>query len=216
MRPNSAPSGRVRIKICGITRPEDAKLAAELGADAIGLVFYEQSPRRVTVAQACQIVKALPPFVTKVGLFVDATEQTVKKVLALVPLDLLQFHGDESQEECTVYDRPYIKAIRVREGIDLSKLVEKYHNACGILLDSFVEGGRGGTGQTFNWSLVPQNFPKPVILAGGLTPDNVAIAIAAVWPYAVDVSGGVELRKGVKDPDKIHAFIRGVWNANAY
>lgn len=214
MEPYSSPIGRVRVKICGITRPEDAKWAAVLGADAIGLVFYEHSPRRVTVAQACQIVKALPPFVTKVGLFVDATEQTIRHVLALVPLDLLQFHGDESLEECTVYDRPYIKAVRIREGIDLNKLVEKYHNACGILLDSFVEGRRGGTGLTFNWSLVPRTFPKPIILAGGLTPDNVATAIAAVRPYAVDVSGGVELRKGIKDPDKMHAFIRGVWNAS--
>jgi phosphoribosylanthranilate isomerase len=204
----------VRVKICGITRPEDARWAAALGADAIGLVFYEHSPRRVTVAQAWQIATASPPFVTKVGLFVDAKEPIIRSALEQVPLDLLQFHGDEDPEECARYDRPYIKAVRVREDIDLNRLVERYDNACGILLDAFVDGQRGGTGQTFNWSLVPRDLPLPIILAGGLTPDNVATAIAAVRPYAVDVSGGVESGRGVKDPNKMYAFIRGVRNAS--
>ncbi len=214
MGSNSSPNTRVRVKICGITRPEDAKWAVKLGADAIGLVFCEQSPRTVTVAQALRIVGALPPFVTKVGLFVDAREQMIRNILDRVPLDLLQFHGDESPQECTLYQRPYIKSVRMRDGVDLNKLIEEHHEASGILLDSFVEGSRGGTGQTFDWSLVPRNLPKALILAGGLTPDNVAIAIAAVRPYAVDVSGGVESRKGIKDLDKIRAFIRGVWNAS--
>jgi phosphoribosylanthranilate isomerase len=214
MEPNPSPSRRVRVKICGITRPEDAKWAAELGADAIGIVFCEQSPRVVSVAQALRIMGAVPPFVTRVGLFVDATEQIIRNILDRVPLDLLQFHGDESPQECTLYHRPYIKAVRMRDGVNFSKLSEEHHEASGILLDSFVEGRRGGTGQSFDWSLVPRNLPKALILAGGLTPDNVATAIASARPYAVDVSGGVESRQGIKDPDKIRAFIRGVWNAS--
>jgi phosphoribosylanthranilate isomerase len=209
----SPPNGRVRVKICGITRAQDAEWAARLGVDAIGLVFYHQSPRAVTAEQARQIVATLPPFVTKVGLFVNATEQAVRSVLDILPLDLLQFHGEERPEECTRYGLPYIKAIRMHDGIDFNRLDRDYHDASGILLDSLVEGVRGGTGQVFNWSLVPQGLSKPIILAGGLTPDNVADAISAVRPYAVDVSGGVELRKGIKDPNKISAFIRGVWNA---
>ncbi|MBB2495022.1 phosphoribosylanthranilate isomerase [Aquipseudomonas ullengensis] len=200
----------VRSKICGITRVEDALAAVAAGADAIGLVFYAKSPRAVSVAQAQQIIAALPPFVTTVGLFVDIARVELQQLLADVPLDLLQFHGDESLEQCEGYGRPYIKALRVKPGDDLLALMAEFPSASGILLDTYVEGVPGGTGLAFDWSLVPQDLPKPVILAGGLTPENVAAAIAAVKPYAVDVSGGVEVSKGIKDADKVRAFIREV------
>lgn len=200
----------VRSKICGITRVEDALAAVAAGADAIGLVFYARSPRAVTVEQARQIVAALPPFVTTVGLFVDIERAELQQILADVPLDLLQFHGDESLAQCEGHGRPYIKALRVKPGDDLVALMAQYPSASGILLDTYVEGVPGGTGLAFDWSLVPQALPKPVILAGGLTPENVAAAIAAVKPYAVDVSGGVEASKGIKDADKVRAFIREV------
>lgn len=198
----------VRSKICGITRVEDALAAAAAGADAIGLVFYARSPRAVSVAQARQIIAALPPFVTTVGLFVDAGREELRQILAQVPLDLLQFHGDESAEQCEGHGRPYIKALRVKAGDDVAAQVARYPGAAGVLLDTFVEGVPGGTGLAFDWSLVPSGLSKPVILAGGLTPENVAAAIARVRPYAVDVSGGVESAKGIKDADKVRAFIR--------
>lgn len=198
----------VRSKICGITRVEDALAAAAAGADAIGLVFYAKSPRAVSVEQARQIIAALPPFVTTVGLFVDAGRDELRQILAQVPLDLLQFHGDESAEQCEGHGRPYIKALRVRAGDDVAAQVARYPGAAGVLLDTFVEGVPGGTGLAFDWSLVPAGLAKPVILAGGLTPENVAAAIARVRPYAVDVSGGVESAKGIKDADKVRAFIR--------
>lgn len=198
----------VRSKICGITRVEDALAAAAAGADAIGLVFYAKSPRAVSVEQARQIIAALPPFVTTVGLFVDAGRDELRQILAQVPLDLLQFHGDESAEQCEGHGRPYIKALRVRAGDDVAAQVARYPGAVGVLLDTFVEGVPGGTGLAFDWSLVPAGLAKPVILAGGLTPENVAAAIARVRPYAVDVSGGVESAKGIKDADKVRAFIR--------
>ncbi|MWV13786.1 phosphoribosylanthranilate isomerase [Pseudomonas sp. R-28-1W-6] len=198
----------VRSKICGITRVEDALAAAAAGADAIGLVFYAKSPRAVSVEQARQIIAALPPFVTTVGLFVDAGRDELRQILAQVPLDLLQFHGDESAEQCEGHGRPYIKALRVKAGDDVAAQVARYPGAAGVLLDTFVEGVPGGTGLAFDWSLVPAGLAKPVILAGGLTPENVAAAIARVRPYAVDVSGGVESAKGIKDADKVRAFIR--------
>lgn len=198
----------VRSKICGITRVEDALAAAAAGADAIGLVFYAKSPRAVSVAQARQIIAALPPFVTTVGLFVDAGRDELRQILAQVPLDLLQFHGDERAEQCEGHGRPYIKALRVKAGDDVAAQVARYPGAAGVLLDTFVEGIPGGTGLAFDWSLVPADLSKPVILAGGLTPENVAVAIARVRPYAVDVSGGVESAKGIKDADKVRAFIR--------
>lgn len=198
----------VRSKICGITRVEDALAAAAAGADAIGLVFYARSPRAVSVAQARQIIAALPPFVTTVGLFVDAGREELRQILAQVPLDLLQFHGDESAEQCEGHGRPYIKALRVKAGDDVAAQVARYPGVAGVLLDTFVEGVPGGTGLAFDWSLVPSGLSKPVILAGGLTPENVAAAIARVRPYAVDVSGGVESAKGIKDADKVRAFIR--------
>lgn len=200
----------VRSKICGITRVEDALVAAAAGADAIGFVFYEKSPRAVTVEQAQRIVAALPPFVTTVGLFVNAGRKVLREVLASVPLDVLQFHGDESQADCEGHGRPYIKALRVRAGDDIAAQVAQYASASGILLDTFVDGVPGGTGEAFDWALVPHDLPKPVILAGGLSPENVRAAIASVRPYAVDVSGGVEASKGIKDAGKVRSFIREV------
>jgi phosphoribosylanthranilate isomerase len=198
----------VRIKICGITRIEDALAAVAAGADAIGLVFYAKSPRAVTPAQAKAIVAALPPFVTSVGLFVDMPRAELRQLLAEVPLDLLQFHGDESPEDCAGHGRPFIKALRVKPGDDVAAAIARYPEAAGILLDTYVPGTPGGTGEAFDWSLVPRDAAKPVVLAGGLTPDNVGDAVRQVRPYAVDVSGGVEASKGIKDAAKIKAFIQ--------
>lgn len=200
----------VRSKICGITRLEDGLAAVAAGADAIGLVFYARSPRAVSIEQARAVVAGLPPFVTTVGLFVDMPQRDIEAVLAAVPLDLLQFHGDESAAECEALGRPYIKALRVRAQDDVAALVDAYPGARAVLLDTFVEGVPGGTGQAFDWALVPATLSKPVILAGGLTPGNVAAAIAQVRPYAVDVSGGVEASKGIKDATKVKDFVRAV------
>ena len=201
---------RTRIKICGITRPQDGQLAAQLGGDAIGLVFYESSPRCVTIRQAQDIVRALPPFVSVVGLFVNAPPARIKTVLESVALDLLQFHGDELPEQCAVYGKPFIKAIRMKGDVDLPALERNYGQAQGLLLDAYVKGTAGGTGQCFDWSRIPTNLTKPMILAGGLAPENVAQAVQQVRPYAVDVSGGVESAKGIKDKAKITAFIQAV------
>ncbi len=201
---------RVRVKICGITRVEDALAAARLGADAVGLVFYDPSPRAVSIAQACAIVAALPPFVTAVGLFVDPAPATVRAVLDELPLGLLQFHGQETPSTCAVYGLPYIKALRMREGVDVAAAAARYDAAVGLLLDTYQPGLAGGTGATFDWQRVPAGLDKPIILAGGLTPQNVAAAVKQVRPYAVDVSGGVEADKGIKDAAKLAAFIRGV------
>jgi phosphoribosylanthranilate isomerase len=200
----------VRSKICGITRIEDALLAADAGADAIGLVFYARSPRAVEVQQARAIIAALPPFVTTVGLFVNASRDELNEILEAVPLDLLQFHGDETADDCAGYHRPYIKALRVRPGEDIKARCAEFPQAAGILLDTFVPGVPGGTGETFDWSLVPENPGCPIILAGGLTAENVAAAIRQVHPWAVDVSGGVEASKGVKDAAKVRAFVAAV------
>lgn len=203
----------VRSKICGITRIEDALAAAEAGADAIGLVFYAKSPRAVDVRQARAIIAQLPPFVTTVGLFVNASRCELNEILEVVPLDLLQFHGDETPQDCEGYHRPWIKALRVRPGDDLEAACRLYAGARGILLDTYVPGVPGGTGEAFDWSLVPARLSKPIILAGGLNAQNVGQAIAQVRPYAVDVSGGVEQAKGIKDAAKIEAFMRTVKQA---
>ncbi|HGM5579458.1 TPA: phosphoribosylanthranilate isomerase [Pseudomonas putida] len=200
----------VRTKICGITRSEDAQAAVEAGADAIGFVFYAKSPRAVDVRQARAIIEQLPPFVTTVGLFVNASRCELNEILEVVPLDLLQFHGDETPADCEGYHRPWIKALRVRPGDDLEAACQQYAGARGILLDTYVAGVPGGTGEAFDWSLVPAHLSKPIILAGGLSADNVGQAIAQVRPYAVDVSGGVEQAKGIKDASKIEAFMRAV------
>lgn len=201
---------RTRIKICGITRPEDGLAAARYGADAIGLVFYGPSPRCVTPEQAQAITRALPPFVTVVGLFVNASRDEVMRTLKQVRLDLLQFHGDETPDDCARFDRPYIKALRVGATTDVCAAASAYSSAQGVLLDAQVDGVPGGTGQTFDWNQVPRDLAQPLILAGGLTPENVAQAIRTVRPYAVDVSGGVEASKGIKDAMKIARFIEEV------
>jgi len=201
---------RVRIKICGITRPEDAVTAAAAGVDAIGLVFYARSLRQVDSDMARTIVGVLPPFVCKVGLFVDADAATVETILREVPLDVLQFHGDETPEHCRRYGKPYIKALRMGEGVDLLAGENNYHDAQALLLDTLVPGLAGGTGRTFDWDSVPAGLRLPVILAGGLDAANVGSAIRKVHPYAVDVSGGVEAAPGVKDQQKIKEFVRAV------
>ena len=200
----------VRSKICGITRVEDALIAAESGADAIGLVFYGKSPRAVSVQQARAIVAALPPFVTTVGLFVNASRCELNEILDAVPLDALQFHGDEQPADCEGFHRRWYKALRVKAGDDIRAQAARYAGASAILLDTFVAGVPGGTGEVFDWSLIPADLPKPLILAGGLTPGNVRQAIAEVRPFAVDVSGGVELSKGIKDAASVHEFVRQV------
>jgi phosphoribosylanthranilate isomerase len=201
---------RTRIKICGITRVEDAADAVRLGADAVGLVFYPPSPRAVTLDQAKAIVKSLPPFVTVVGLFVNQDRAIIERCIDEVQIDLLQFHGDESAEACSGYTRPWIKAIRMREGIDLIEAERTYSRSSGLLLDSYKAGIPGGTGECFDWRRIPTSLASRIILAGGLDAKNVTQAIQQVHPYAVDVSGGVERSKGIKDAVKIEAFVTGV------
>lgn len=200
----------VRIKICGITRIEDALAAAQAGADAIGLVFHAASPRAVEIEQAAAIVRALPPFVTSVGLFVDASAERIHQVLSRVPLDMLQFHGDEPDDFCQTFARPYLKAVRVRPGDDINALAANWPGASGILLDSYKPGVPGGTGETFDWRMIPAQRDWRLVLAGGLRTGNVREAIELTSPWAVDVSGGVELSRGIKDDAKINAFIQEV------
>ncbi len=202
---------RTRVKICGITRRQDAEFAAKIGVDAIGLVFYPASPRAVTISQAKAILADLPPFVSVVALFVDADVEFVRQCLSALAIDVLQFHGDESPDYCEQFERPYMKAVRMREGVDLLSLADRYKQASALLLDSYQPGVPGGTGVTFDWSLI-KKIETPIVLAGGLTADNVAIAIKQIQPYAVDVSGGVEQDKGIKDRMKINAFMREVTN----
>ena len=196
-----------RVKICGITNCEDAKLACNSGADAIGLVFYPPSPRNVNIEQAKEIVDSLPPFTSSVALFVNETKETIEAVLNQVPIDIIQFHGDESPEFCASFSRQFIKAVRMKEGLDLYQVQEQYHEARGLLLDTYKKGVPGGTGESFDWHKVPHDLKLPIILAGGLKPENIAEAIEQVNPYAVDVSGGVEASKGKKDSDKIKRFM---------
>lgn len=203
---------RTRVKICGITRRQDAEFAVKSGVDAIGLVFYEPSPRALTIEQAAAITAQLSPFVSVVGLFVNATTEEVRQTLEQIPLSLLQFHGDESAEFCEQFNMPYIKAIRMQSAADLIQASKDFSAASAFLLDSYQHGVPGGTGKTFDWSMITA-VNKPLILAGGLTTENVAEAIRQVSPYAVDVSGGVEESKGLKSNNKISAFMREVANA---
>lgn len=203
------------IKICGITREQDALAAAHCGANAVGFVFYAKSPRAVTPARAAALMRVLPPFVTSVALFVDADVAAVKHTIAIARADLLQFHGDESPAYCRQFGVPYLKALRVRPGVDLLQYARDYHDAKALLLDAYVEGTPGGTGATFDWALIPKNLPLPVVLSGGLTPENVTAAIEAVRPWAVDVSSGVESARRIKDAAKIAAFVTGVRNARS-
>lgn len=203
-----------RVKICGITREQDALAAARSGADAIGLVFYQKSPRHVSIEQAARLAAVLPPFVTVVGLFVNAEAQFVRDVLASVSLDVLQFHGDETPAFCGQFGKPYLKAIRVRPGVDLLQCASEFASAQGLLLDAYVDGVPGGTGAVFEWSLIPEALRPRIILSGGLDERNVAAAIMQVSPYAVDVSSGVEAGegtlKGIKDAAKIARFMHEV------
>lgn len=202
------------VKICGITRLEDALAAVRAGAHAIGLVFCRASPRCVAPAEAGAIIRALPPFITTVGLFVDAPAAEVSSTLAQAPVQLLQFHGAERPDYCRQFRRPYVKAVRMRPGVDLLQYARDYHDARALLLDAYVEGLHGGSGIAFDWGLIPSGLPLPVILSGGLTAGNVGDAVRRVRPCAVDVSSGVESGKGIKDAARIAAFIAGVRNAD--
>lgn len=205
---------RTRVKICGITRIEDALCAADAGADAIGLVFYPPSPRAVTIEQAARICAALPPLVTAVGLFVDAEPEQVHAVLEQVPLALLQFHGEETAEYCDRFQRPYLKALRVRDDSDIEASLAAYPGARGLLLDAYRPGVPGGTGEVFDWNRIPTSAAPRIVLAGGLNAANVGDAVRRVRPFAVDVSGGVEAAPGVKDAQRIEAFIAAVRRAD--
>ena len=199
-----------RIKICCITRPEDALAAASSGADAIGLVFYADSPRAVTVQEAKDIAQVLPPFVTLVSLFVNAPAETISNVLSQVPVGLIQFHGDEDSRFCRGFGRPWIKALRVRDSMNVAKEAAALSGATGVLLDAWQEGVPGGTGRTFDWALANEQLPLPMVLAGGLDEVNVGDAIGGLRPWAVDVSGGVESSPGIKDAEKIQRFVAAV------
>ena len=197
----------VRVKICGITRLQDLHAACDAGADALGFVFYEKSSRHLSIASAAALLRELPPFVQSVGLFVNADPLFIRQVLDAVPLDLLQFHGDETAADCVRHGRPYIKAIRVTADTDLLKCAADFETARGLLLDAYVHGVPGGTGESFDWKLIPSTLPKPIVLSGGLTPANVVAAVQQVRPWAVDVSSGVEAAKGIKDPHHVAQFI---------
>lgn len=207
---------KTRVKICGITSVEDALTACEAGADAIGLVFYEKSPRHVSIGQAARICSALPPFVSSVGLFLDPSADFVESVLASVALDLLQFHGSESPQFCSAFNRPYIKAVGMKQmqGEDsfnqFKAYADQFSDAKGFLVDSHAAGKAGGTGEVFDWGHVPVNYHKPIILAGGLNPDNVAGALETVSVYAIDLSSGVESQPGMKDKHKIMQLMKEV------
>ncbi|MDC0390559.1 phosphoribosylanthranilate isomerase [bacterium] len=198
----------MKIKICGFTQAQNAHDASLLGIDAIGLVFYDKSPRYVEIQRALEIVQALPPFINRVGLFVNADSYFIDEVLCEVPLDTLQFHGDETPQECQQYGLPFMKALRVNEQTNIPQLAQDYYQANGLLLDAYNSTTYGGTGESFDWSLAKVELDLPIILAGGLNPETVGKAIQQVNPYAVDVSSGVESSKGIKDIQKIQQFIQ--------
>lgn len=204
---------RTRIKFCGITQLSDALEAVRLGVDALGFVFYPASPRNIEIDKAAEIMAQLPAFVSCVGLFVDASQEFIQQVLQSTAIDTLQFHGDETAEECQSYGWPYLKAIRMRQDINLESVATEYSSASALLLDTYAQGVAGGTGETFDWERIPSSLSKPIILAGGLSVENVASAIQTVKPYAVDVSGGIEQAKGIKDAAKMAAFVNEVVNA---
>jgi phosphoribosylanthranilate isomerase len=208
-------SARTRIKICGLREPGHARIAAAEGADAIGLVFHSPSPRYVSIDEAERVAAALPPFVTAVGLFVNAQPETIRAILERVPLDLLQFQGDETPEFCASFAKPFVRAVRMEEGVDLVEYALRFPRARALLLDAHVPGEAGGTGKTFDWARIPREAPLPLILSGGLTPANVGRAVREVRPWAVDVSSGVEKSRGVKDPALIVEFIRSVRREDA-
>ena len=201
---------RTRVKICGFTQAGDAVTAARLGVDAVGLVFYPPSPRYIEIDQAAEIARSLPAFVSVVALFVDEQEQRIRQVLEHVNIDLLQFHGDESADFCRAFRKPYIKAVRMQESIDITTLEKEYHDASGLLLDAYHPDAKGGTGSRFDWDLIPAECSLPIILAGGLDAENARQAIEKTRPYALDVSSGVEAGKGIKDAAKMQAFLTEV------
>ena len=201
-----------RVKICGITRGEDAHAAVDAGAHALGFVFYRPSPRYIEPPAARDIINGLPPFTTSVGLFVDPQRSSVSAVLETAPLDVVQFHGYEDPEFCGSFGRPYMKAVRMKPGVDLHQACRRYADASALLLDSHSETAPGGTGMSFDWGIIPPDLSRPIVLAGGLTTANVRRAIEVCRPYAVDVSSGVELDKGIKDKEAMTAFIREVLN----
>jgi phosphoribosylanthranilate isomerase len=205
---------RTRVKICGITQVSDALAAVAAGADALGFVFYEKSPRAVTAEQVADIISALPAFVSTVGLFVDANPDVVKQVLAQCPLDILQFHGSESPDYCQQFGRPYLKALRMKDEVDVVAFAQQHPQACGLLLDSYRPGVPGGTGEVFNWQRIPGELALPLVLAGGLRPDNIQAAITEVQPWAVDVSGGVESGPGIKCQQALIDFLAAVARAD--
>lgn len=202
---------RARVKICGITRIQDAINAIEAGADSLGFVFYPPSPRNIQIKDAAEILAALPPFVTSTALFVNADAALIRQVIEQTAIDLLQFHGEESADFCRQFGRPYIKSVSMQATTDLTKIASQYDTARALLLDTYKPGVPGGTGEQFNWSWVPKDFKKPLILAGGLNAENVATAIKQTGVYAVDVSGGVEQSKGIKSQDKMNAFIKACY-----
>lgn len=206
---------RTRVKICGITRVEDALAAAQAGADAIGLVFYAPSPRYVEIQKAQEICNEIPIFISVVALFVNAKDSIIRDVIGKLPIDLLQFHGAESAEQCEHFDRPYIKAIGMHADVDSVEVMRAHPRSRGFLLDAYQPDTHGGGGVAFDWAQVPDTAEQPLILAGGLTPENVTGAIQRARPWAVDVSSGVELEKGIKSAEKIHEFIRGVQRGDA-
>ncbi|NKI16990.1 phosphoribosylanthranilate isomerase [Spongiibacter sp. KMU-166] len=205
---------RTRVKICGICREEDARAAVEAGADALGFVFYAKSPRAVTPEQAASIIRGIPAFVSTVGLFVNADLDFISRTAALCSLDLLQMHGDESPEFCAALPRPYLRALRMRDGLDVTRQAAAYVDARAILLDSYKPGVPGGTGESFDWARIPHQRGFPLLLAGGLHSGNVGAAVASCRPWAVDVSGGVEIAPGQKCPEKISQFIKAVADAD--
>ena len=207
-------SQRTRIKICGLTREADVDAAVEEGADAVGFVFYPKSPRAVGVARAAELARRLPPFVTPMGLFVNATLAEIAEATAAIPQLVLQFHGDESPDDCRAAGRPYVRAARMLPGLDLLDFASSYPDAMALLLDAHVEG-YGGGGKVFDWSLIPRNVPLPVVLSGGLHAGNVTEGILRVRPFAVDVSSGVEAAKGIKDAQAIRRFCEAVREADA-
>ncbi|GIX25840.1 MULTISPECIES: phosphoribosylanthranilate isomerase [Caldimonas] len=208
------PAQRTRIKICGLTREVDVEAAVAAGADAIGLVFYERSPRYVSLERAMALVRELPPFVTPVGLFVNATPEEVRRVCEAIPHLVLQFHGDETPQQCEAAGRAYLRAARMAPGFDLLHFAQRFATAQAVLLDAHVEG-YGGGGKVFDWSLIPPGVPCPVVLSGGLNPANVTDGVLQVRPWAVDVSSGVESAKGIKDASAIRRFCEAVREADA-
>lgn len=204
---------KTRIKICGLTREEDVDAAVAAGADALGFVFYPPSPRYIAPQRAAELARRIPPFVDVVGLFVNEAPEFVRAACEALPINVLQFHGDEDAAYCSQFARPYLRAARVRPGLDLVEFASSFPDARGVLLDAFVEG-YGGGGHVFDWTLIPSNLPSYLVLSGGLTADNIGDAIRRVRPVAVDVSSGVEAGKGIKDHSKIAAFVAAVRKAD--